>query len=689
VRNLLLLLLLVIAASACATQGSAGPYHVDLKTDPAVIPVGRAKLLITVTDSQGKPVTGASVMTLAQMPGMPMGEREQIAAPGDAPGTYVAPAVFGMEGAYGAKITITGSLGQGETTLPLSTGENTQAGGGIAWTKILIWILVVGAILLVVRQVRRIGQGVNWRAMLNRQVLWSIFLLGIALAIAVWAVNTKRRPGAMTPLEAQVMNMNEPAPEGTLPVQLATVQMKPFATTVSYTGQAAGFVEQEVVPRVTGSIVWMPYYTGDKVHKGQVLARLDTSQLDPMVSEKAAQSLAAEQAIGVAQDQYQQALAEVTQAESEEAIRAGAIQEAKANIDAARQEKASAESELAMAQANVVDAQAQVAAAEADRQYWAQELARTQQLYAGKAVSTKELQQIQSQAAAANAKANQAHADVDAANAKVRAARAVVSKDAAAIVAAQDKLSQAEAEHHAHMAHVQSAKAAAQAARQKISQTSSEAQQARAGLQGAQVQRGYAELKSEVDGVITQRLISPGVVVNPGQAIMRVAQISPIRLQANVPESDLSRIAVGALVKVAHRDTGEPPILARVTSVAPSVDPVSRTGIVEALYSNPNGSFLPGQYMSMEITIGRAEPSRVVPSNAVASDDQGTYVWVAEPAMNGEYTVQRKAVQVAGVSGDQTALRSGVSSGQLVVLSPPLGLTAQSHVVSAAAPVGQ
>ena len=84
------------------------------------------------------------------------------------------------------------------------------------------------------------------------------------------------------------MEMNTPAPAGTTAVELATVRRGPIGETASYSGQAVGFVEQDVNARVTGAIVWMPYYVGDKVKKGQVLARLDTSQLDPELAERAA-----------------------------------------------------------------------------------------------------------------------------------------------------------------------------------------------------------------------------------------------------------------------------------------------------------------------------------------------------------------------------------------------------------------
>jgi RND family efflux transporter MFP subunit len=684
VKLIVCVILTALCAVAIAIPGVAGPYRIGLQTTPDVVPVGRAKLQIKLTDSKGSPVVGAVVKVLAQMPGMPMGEREEIATPGPVEGTYSAPAVFGMAGSFDVRISITGSLGAGETTIKLATGESSGSGrpGGIPIGAAAILAVVVLGIGLIMRQVRKTGQEPNWRSVFSLQAALSLLLLGGALAVAMWAINTFRRPGSMTPLEAQSMEMSTPAPEGTLPVSLAKVELKPFGTTVTYTGQAQGFVEQDVVARVAGGIVWMPFYVGDKVVKGQVVARLDTTQTAPMFDEKSAQSMAAAQGVDIAQSDYKKALAEVTQAEAEQAIREGAIDEAKAMVTASRQEQLSSEANLRAQQAAVADVHSQVVSAEADRDYWVQELERTKQLYAKGAVSKDELQKAQASTTSAIAKVRQAQAGVEEANARVQSATASVTKANAEVAAAQNRQIEMQAEHHAHMAHVGSARAGAESAKKRISQAGSESRMARASLEGVRSQLGYAELRAEVDGVVTSRLISPGVVISPGQSVLKIAQISPIRLQANVPESDLARIQLGATVRIKRRDVSEAPLELKVTSVSPSVDPASRMGVVEAIYANADGRFKPGQYIAMEISIGGQGRSLVVPSDAVETEEGGVFAWVAEPATNNQFSVSRHEIKIGGRSGGSVAVTSGLQPGQLVVVAPPQGLAAGTMVTS-------
>lgn len=681
-------MLLVAALAACvvwAVQGTAGPYRITLKTNPAVIPVGKAELIIEVSDPSGRPVTGAMVKAIIRMPGMVMGEREETATPGTEPGVYTASAQFSMRGAYEAAISISGPRGSGQVVIPLETGQDTAGSGrGMPWGSLFLYGAFAAIILVVIIQMRRTGQSFDVRGILNRQVILSLLVLGIAIAVAIWAVNTLRREGAMTPLEAQGMEMSTPAPEGVLPVRLAKAEIRRFSSSVSYAGQAVGYVEQEVTSRVTGSIVAMNVYVGDRVRKGQVLARLDTSQVDPMVSEKLAGVANAEHGMAASIMEYQQALTEITQARAEVTVAQEEVAEAEAMLEAAREGRISAEADLTAAAAEVEAMQAELDAARAASDYQQQELARSNQLFQGGAISRDEWQRARAEAQKSAAMVTRAQGNLQKAQAAVTAARSALRKAEAEIVVSGRKVHQARANVRAKESAVKSAQAAAQAAKNRVSQARSGVQEAAAATKGAITQRGYAVLRAEVDGVVTERLIGPGTVVLPGQVVLKVAQISPIRLQANVSEADLARIRVGVEVEVTRRDTQEPPIVARVTSVSPSVDATSRTGIVEALFANADGRFLPGQFLSMNIVLGHAADALVIDSAAIQVQGQGAdrrfFVWVVQASVTGGYTVRRQEVEVGDRSKDLVAIRQGLKAGDQVVISPPRDLVAGMRV---------
>ena len=695
-RLFLIFLAFVPALCFAGIDAKAGPYRLSLTTQPKVIPVGQAKVVLKITDEARKPLEGLDVRAIARMPGMFMGEREQRAnaVPGDS-GTYAMQAAFSMAGTYEVEVKISGTLGAATAVIPMSTGQDTgeAGGGGFSILSLLPWLIGVALLVFIAVRMRATGQRINVKGAFNRSTVGGVLLLVVMLAIAIYAVNNFRRPGSMTPLEAQGMEMNTPAPAGSTAVRLAVVTRGPITETVRFTGQAVGFVEQDVIPRGTGVIVWMPFYVGDKVKKGQVLARLDSSQLDPQLAEKAAMTNMAAQGVGVAAGEYQTAIQEIAEARAEVAAKQGMVEEAEAMLDAARQDKEAMEAEVSAMQSDVANAQAEVTAAEENTRFRTDELGRMRQLFAQKAVSRSELQQAESEAADAQAKLRQAQAMVRQAESKVAVARANVRKVDAMISAAQKRIRQAQADVRAAQAGVRSKQSAAEAAKRNIAKEQAGVAQARAGYESAAAQKGYAALKAEVDGVITQRPISPGVLVNPGQTVLKVAQISPIRLQANVPEGDLAKIDVGANVTITSRDGKGAPINARVSSVSPSVDPQSRTGVVEIVWPNANGRFLPGQFVTLQIEVGGSANALSVPVDAIQhppGEEGGgkPFVWVAEPSGDtGQFIVRRTEVTLGTNDGKRTQVLSGLKDGQNVVAMGAMYLREGSTVTAPAAEV--
>ncbi len=689
----ILLLCLPVTAPA-GPQTQAGPYRIELTAQPGTLPTtGRAKLMYTVTDSSGRPVQGVTLHSLTKMPGMNMGEREETATPlPGQPGVYTAPASFAMEGGYEDTLKVEGPLGVATAKISLSTGQTIAATGragaagasSSASPSVLPWMmlggLLAGALLaFVLVRMRQTGQSLSLRRVAWRSVLGGLLLLGLIWWGAVYAVNHFRRPGAWTPIEAQGMEMNLPAPIGTAPVELATVESGRIDSTVRYTGQAVGYVEQEVTPRVTGVITWMPFYTGDRVRQGQLLARLDTSQSAPLVAAQQGQVAVSREGVEVARKDYQQAMAVINEAHAEVESKQGAITAARADVTAAEQERANAQANQDATQSLLTDANAQLQAAQADQQYWRDEMDRETALFKAGAVTQEEVQRERAQAQNADAKVRQAQARITQTQAQIRATQAGVQRSDAMIASAKAKLQQAQSDLNAHEAHVRSAVAAAGSARQKIAQAQAGVQQAQGTLAGASAAQGYSEIRSQTDGVITQRIVSPGVLVGPGQTLLKIAQISPIRLQANVTEADLQKVQTGGRVLIDSPNGRGGAIEARIASIAPSIDPVARTGIVEAIIPNRDSRFLPGQYVTLNLFIGHAAqtlriPTRAlryhtVPSGQALSAQSTPTVWVAEPipGQKDQFTVHEVTVQTGMSDSDRTEILSGLEAGQKVV----------------------
>jgi len=683
------LLVFLLPTLGICSPGQAGPYGVELVTDPAVVPVGKATLDLFVTDAAKHPVEGAEVRAIAQMPNMAMGETEQRAVPTGVPGHYRMSQSFSMEGGYEARVAVKGPAGGGTAVISLETGKSTatREEGANPVPALWPWLLAVVVLAIVVVRMRKTGQRVRVGAVLNRQVVSSVLLLGAVALACFYAIGHFRRSGSMTPIEAQTMNMDMPPPEGVTPVTLATAKTESFGATATYAGQAVGYEEIDVSARTTGVIVWMPGYVGTAVKKGEVIARLDTTQLGPQVESQRAMVESARQGVGVARSESHQAEAMIHQAESELGQFQGAVEEAKANLAAAKDDQKAVRADVAAAQADVWDAEASASSAQANQQYWVAELKRESSLLAAGAVSRDEYEKEKSETAKADAAARQANEGIRSAQAKVEAAEARARKGDSMVVVAQRKIDQAQSALMAHHAHVLTAKAEASSAEQKVGQAQTGVRQAEAGLAGTTAQASYAEIRAEIDGVITQRIASPGSLVAPGQALLRIARIEPIRVQANVPEAQLAQVRVGMSVSILHRDASSAPAIARVSSVSPSVDPTSRTGIVEAVLANRNHAYLPGQFVSVVVPLGVESKRVAIPIAAVQTSASSgdsvqaqkttSFVWLAVPSAGPAhgFTVARRPVVLGPAAGERISILSGLAEGDQVVVVGATGLS--------------
>jgi RND family efflux transporter MFP subunit len=550
---------------------------------------------------------------------------------------------------------------------------------------------------------------------------WAARLVALALlaAAAVWAY----RANVATGRPAMDMTMRVAAGGTAFPVGLAPVERGPVTGTVTYTGSVAPFTEEDVYPRVTGRIVEMPVYPGDAVRAGQVVARLDDAELGSRVREAAAGVSAAEATLaqmeadvvaarhGVAQMERELAMARADVVAAQE----GAVQMerelvmARADVVAAQEGAVQMERELAMARADVVAAQEgavqmerELVMTEAEASYQEPLLAREERLFRAGAVSQQDVESVRATAAAARARVQasrarvaQAGAMVTSARAKADAAQARVAQARAMATSAQAKAEAARARIDQARAMVASAQARADAARARVAQSTAMeasalrkrdamaamAAQSRAQLRTAEVVRDYVSIETPSGGYIVKRLVAPGVLVQPGMAILKIAQIDRVRLQANVGERDLASIRVGSPVTVTTTAPGQPPIAARVTSVFPFVDQGPRTAVVEAAVENPGRRLLPGQYVSMQFVTGERAEALSVPRSAVARLGAKATVWVAD----GDRAEPREVT--TGLEGpDRIEVVRGLAGTERVVARGHEGLYAGARVAEVAGP---
>ena len=185
----------------------------------------------------------------------------------------------------------------------------------------------------------------------------------------------------------------------------------------------------------------------------------------------------------------------------------------------------------------------------------------------------------------------------------------------------------------------------------------------KAGVQAAQVNAGYAQVRSPIDGRVGEIKVFPGSLVQLATPLLTVTQINPVNLSFTVPENVLSALLAAQKsgpVAVQAKAGGERGKLVFIDS---AVDGQTGTVRVKAQFDNREQKWWPGQYADVELVVNTLKDAVVLPQDAVITSVRGQFVYTVEP----DNTVKNRPVKVLHSFGQQMAV-SGLQGGEKVVL---------------------
>jgi membrane fusion protein, multidrug efflux system len=192
-----------------------------------------------------------------------------------------------------------------------------------------------------------------------------------------------------------------------------------------------------------------------------------------------------------------------------------------------------------------------------------------------------------------------------------------------------------------------------------------------AAVDNARVQLGYTTIRSPIDGRTGSLMLHEGNVVRASgtndSTLLVINQIQPIYVSFTVPQQQLPTItrymAEGKLA-VEALPAGEPqPAQGVVNFVDNAVDPTTGTIRLKATFANDGKRLWPGQFVNVALTLATEPNALVVPSQAVQTGQQGSYVFVVKP----DATVENRPVVVARTQGSETVISKGLQPGENVV----------------------
>ena len=217
---------------------------------------------------------------------------------------------------------------------------------------------------------------------------------------------------------------------------------------------------------------------------------------------------------------------------------------------------------------------------------------------------------------------------------------------------------------------------------QELKSAAGQLQSAKGKYLGAAAQLSYSEIRSPINGVVTDRSLYPGEMAAAGAPLLTVMDTSSVIARAHIPQDQAALLKLGD--KAAITVPGEEdPIEGKVTVVSPALDPNSTTVEVWVQAKNPKGRLRPGTSVQISM-LARAVPNSLfVPAAAVlTSPDGSNYVMVA----GSDNKAHQKTVKTGIKQGDQVQIVEGLAEGERVITSGAYGLPDNTKIRIEAAP---
>lgn len=179
-----------------------------------------------------------------------------------------------------------------------------------------------------------------------------------------------------------------------------------------------------------------------------------------------------------------------------------------------------------------------------------------------------------------------------------------------------------------------------------------------------------AIVAAPISGTVTQRQVGLGQYINSASngaaaPIFSIGNLSTLWLLANVRETDAPLMRLGAPVDVRVLAYPGRVFNARLTYVAPAIDPNTHRLPVRAEVENPDGALKPEMFASFSISTGSDETAPAVPEDAVVYEGETARVWVARD----DKSLELRQIRVGRISDGTVEVLAGLDAGDKVVTS--------------------
>ncbi len=191
----------------------------------------------------------------------------------------------------------------------------------------------------------------------------------------------------------------------------------------------------------------------------------------------------------------------------------------------------------------------------------------------------------------------------------------------------------------------------------------------------------YSEVRSPIDGIVTDRPLYPGDTVTAGESLMTIMDISQVIAKAHVPQEDAALLKSGDAATITIEGSNEE-VPAKLTLVSPALDQNSTTVEIWAQAKSPKGKLRPGSSVRLSVVAENVPGALVIPTEALFKAADGTAT-VMVFGTDGHAHLQ--SVQAGITDGDKVQITKGLNAQDRIITAGAYGLPDNAKVTLAEA----
>jgi HlyD family secretion protein len=199
--------------------------------------------------------------------------------------------------------------------------------------------------------------------------------------------------------------------------------------------------------------------------------------------------------------------------------------------------------------------------------------------------------------------------------------------------------------------------------------------------EGAEAQLSYSEIRSPINGVVTERPLYPGEMATAGTPLVTVMDTSDLTARTHIPQAQAALLKVGDKAEVTLAGI-EGRFPAKVSVVSPALDPNSTTVEVWVELKNPKQQLKPGSAVALSMVVRSLPDALTIPAQALLTAPDGTTtVMVA----GSDGRAHQRDVKAGIREASRVEIVKGLEAGERIVASGAYGLPDNSKITETAA----